>query len=134
MPNMLLNSWKVKWSLTEALATSIIATFFFNLGNCVDKVNDYSCVCNAGFTGKHCDVPITSCSDDSCFPGVPCTENINSISCGSCPSGFTGDGKNCIGRMKRICKFKTLKQCFANVTAHRRTLTRVIKSPVRLDL
>ena len=131
---MLLNSWKVKWSLTEALATSIIATFFFNLGNCVDKVNDYSCVCNAGFTGKHCDVPITSCSDDSCFPGVPCTENINSISCGSCPSGFTGDGKNCIGRMKRICKFKTLKQCFANVTAHRRTRTRVIKSPVRLDL
>ena len=63
-------------------------------------MNNYSCICNAGFTGRHCDVLITSCSNDTCFPGVPCTENNNSISCGSCPSGFTGDGKNCKGRIE----------------------------------
>ena len=63
-------------------------------------MNNYSCICNAGFTGRHCDVLITSCSNDTCFPGVPCTEDNNSISCGSCPSGFTGDGKNCKGRIK----------------------------------
>ena len=50
--------------------------------------------------GRHCDVLITSCSNDTCFPGVLCTENNNSISCGSCPSGFTGDGKNCKGRIE----------------------------------
>ena len=63
-------------------------------------MNNYSCICNAGFTGRHCDVLITSCSNDTCFPGVPCAENNNSISCGSCPSGFTGDGKNCKGRIE----------------------------------
>ncbi|CAH3189885.1 unnamed protein product, partial [Porites lobata] len=64
-------------------------------GTCLDGVNNYSCICNTGFTGRHCNVLITSCSNDTCFPGVPCAENNNSISCGSCPSGFTGDGKNC---------------------------------------
>ena len=81
--------------------TTIIVTFFcFNSGTCLDGVNNYSCICNAGFTGRHCDVLITSCSNDTCFPSVPCTENNNSVSCGSCPSGFTGDGKNCKGRLE----------------------------------
>ena len=73
---------------------------YFNSGTCLDGVNNYSCICNAGFTGRHCDVLITSCSNETCFLGVPCTENNNSISCGSCPSGFMGDGKNCKGRIE----------------------------------
>ena len=65
----------------------------------MDQVNNYSCICNVGFAGQHCDVAITHCSNDSCYPGVPCTENSNAISCGSCPSGFIGDGKNCKGKI-----------------------------------
>ncbi|XP_078371975.1 von Willebrand factor D and EGF domain-containing protein-like isoform X3 [Oculina patagonica] len=64
-------------------------------GTCVDRVNNYSCICNVGYTGRHCEVLIRHCSNDSCYPGVPCTENHYTISCGSCPSGFQGDGKNC---------------------------------------
>ena len=98
-----MHSWKLilECWMAKTFATTIIVTFFcFNSGTCLDGVNNYSCICNAGFTGRHCDVLITSCSNDTCFPGVPCTENNNSISCGSCPSGFTGDGKNCKGRIE----------------------------------
>ncbi|PFX16668.1 Fibropellin-1 [Stylophora pistillata] len=64
-------------------------------GTCLDLVNNYSCICAAGFTGLHCDTPITRCNNNSCYPGAQCTENVLTISCGSCPSGYTGDGKNC---------------------------------------
>ena len=88
--------------MPKTIATITITAFFFvfHSGTCLDGVNNYSCICNAGFTGRHCDALITSCSKDTCFPGVPCTENINSVSCGSCPFGFTGDGKNCKGRIE----------------------------------
>ena len=79
---------------------AFLVTYFwpaFSNRNFVDKVNNYSCICNAGFTGRNCDVVIKTCSSDSCYPGVPCNENSNSIYCGSCPFGFTGDGKNCEG-------------------------------------
>ena len=70
---------------------------FFPKGTCLDLVNNYSCICKAGFTGRDCDIPITRCNNDSCYPGVQCSKNNLTISCGSCPSGYTGDGKNCIG-------------------------------------
>jgi len=64
-------------------------------GTCTDHVNNYSCICNVGFTGRHCEILITECTNASCYPNVPCTENDFTITCGVCPSGFTGDGKNC---------------------------------------
>lgn len=76
----------------------LIFTFCYS-GTCIDHVNNYSCICNVGFTGRHCDIIITECSNTSCYPNVPCTENDFTISCGFCPSGFTGDGKNCKGRI-----------------------------------
>lgn len=66
-------------------------------------MNNYVCNCNAGFTGRYCDVPIMQCDIDSCYPGVPCTENSNSaVTCGSCPSGLTGDGKHCKGKSRYL--------------------------------
>ena len=70
---------------------------FFLAGNCLDRINNFSCVCNVGYTGRHCDVIITKCSNDSCYPGVPCIDKTVPISCGPCPSGFTGNGKSCKG-------------------------------------
>ncbi|XP_068703048.1 von Willebrand factor D and EGF domain-containing protein-like isoform X2 [Montipora foliosa] len=66
-----------------------------NNGTCLDRVNNYTCVCNVGYIGRHCDVIITKCSNDSCYPGVSCMEDTTPISCGPCPSGFTGNGRNC---------------------------------------
>ncbi|PFX12900.1 von Willebrand factor D and EGF domain-containing protein [Stylophora pistillata] len=64
-------------------------------GTCVDLVNNYTCNCYAGFTGRNCDILIANCAKDSCFPNVTCYEKGNSIICGPCPSGLTGDGKRC---------------------------------------
>ncbi|XP_044176217.1 von Willebrand factor D and EGF domain-containing protein-like isoform X2 [Acropora millepora] len=64
-------------------------------GTCFDRINNFSCVCDVGYMGRHCDVVITKCSNDSCYPGVPCMDKTVPISCGPCPSGFTGNGKNC---------------------------------------
>ncbi|CAH3152209.1 unnamed protein product, partial [Porites evermanni] len=64
-------------------------------GTCVDLVNNYTCNCNVGFTGANCELVIKTCTEDSCFPNVTCFTSSYTISCGPCPSGFTGDGKNC---------------------------------------
>lgn len=80
------------------------------LGTCVDSVNNYSCQCNAGFTGRNCGVRITNCSAESCYPNVSCFESNQGIYCGSCPLGLTGDGKNCRGRCEILFFF--LSDCF----------------------
>ncbi|KAJ7351103.1 hypothetical protein OS493_036559 [Desmophyllum pertusum] len=64
-------------------------------GTCIDLVNNYTCKCHVGFTGPNCDIIIRNCSDDSCYPNVTCYKNMETISCGPCPHGLTGDGKSC---------------------------------------
>ena len=66
-------------------------------GICTDLVNNYTCSCNVGFTGRDCDIVVTTCTADSCFPNVTCSNNSHTIVCGPCPLGFSGDGKNCRG-------------------------------------
>ena len=67
------------------------------LGTCIDLVNNYTCNCNVGFTGRNCDIIIRNCTEDSCYPNVTCLKHNEKISCGPCPLGFSGDGKNCEG-------------------------------------
>ena len=81
-------------SLSESMSQICLC---FPTGTCIDLLNNYSCICKVGYTGEHCEIPITRCNRDSCYPGVQCTEISHSISCGPCPTGFAGDGKNCRG-------------------------------------
>ena len=40
------------------------------------------------------------CRDLACFPGVNCTDNkapMVGATCGSCPSGYNGNGMKCLG-------------------------------------
>ena len=69
-------------------------------GTCIDLVNNYTCNCHVGFTGPHCDIEIKNCTIDSCYPNVTCFKNSETISCGPCPVGLSGDGKNCEGNYK----------------------------------
>ncbi|PFX16674.1 Neurogenic locus notch-like protein 2, partial [Stylophora pistillata] len=64
-------------------------------GTCIDLVNNYTCNCFAGFTGPNCDIKIENCTEDSCYSNVTCFKKSDRISCGPCPLGLTGDGKNC---------------------------------------
>ena len=71
--------------------------FSLHIGTCIDLVNNYTCNCHVGFTGLHCDIEIKNCTIDSCYPNVTCFKNNETISCGPCPLGLSGDGKNCEG-------------------------------------
>ena len=74
--------------------------FSLHIGTCIDLVNNYTCNCHVGFTGLHCDIEIKNCTIDSCYPNVTCFKNNETISCGPCPLGLSGDGKNCEGELK----------------------------------
>ncbi|XP_048590076.1 protein delta homolog 2 isoform X2 [Nematostella vectensis] len=65
-------------------------------GSCIDGVNNYTCLCSVGFKGRLCDERVYKCANDSCFPGVNCTEVPGSVKCGACPAGLSGDGKTCL--------------------------------------
>ena len=85
-------------------------------GQCVppeegDEVNTDSkfvymgCACQGGYTGRFCDSDIDTCemNGQPCYAGVNCTDlpapaNVSGYTCGSCPTGFTGNGAQCAGR------------------------------------
>ena len=56
----------------------------------LSQLGDYSCSCDAGYTGKDCDAPINECSLNSlCENGGTCFDRINGYSC-VCASGYSG--------------------------------------------
>ena len=65
-----------------------------NNGTCIVHVNDYSCDCVAGYTGKDCgtEVITSECSSNPCQNGGNCIEHVNGYSC-DCVAGYTG--KDC---------------------------------------
>ncbi|VDO81310.1 unnamed protein product [Heligmosomoides polygyrus] len=54
--------------------------------------DDFSCVCDSGFTGEACDVEIDFCSLIPCKNGGSCSTGNGSYSC-ECKAGWTG--KSC---------------------------------------
>ena len=59
-----------------------------------------SCECNMSFTGEFCEIIRDFCSPLSgfyCHPLVNCS-NSQGGTCGNCPSGYSGDGKDCAGK------------------------------------
>ncbi len=53
--------------------------------DCIVKVNDYRCLCAAGFTGKNCEVDINECETNPCLNNGTCTDGFNNYTC-SCTS------------------------------------------------
>ena len=72
-----------------------------------DQVADYSCSCDAGWTGKNCDqgvsieedkwkehadyvvADVLECASNPCLNGAVCNEGANGYTC-TCATGFTG--------------------------------------------
>ena len=52
------------------------------------------------FSGYFCDEDKNGCSEIQCFEGVECLDipapGVGAV-CGSCATGFTGDGLKCYG-------------------------------------
>ena len=62
------------------------------------------CACQGGYTGRFCESEIDACelNGQPCYEGVGCIDlpppaNVSGYTCGPCPTGFTGDGAQCLG-------------------------------------
>ena len=61
-----------------------------NNATCVDGINEYTCVCIAGFTGQDCEVNIDECEPEPCLNGGRCDDGINEYACDCDDTGFEG--------------------------------------------
>lgn len=59
-------------------------------------------VCFLAYSGQFCQNDRDGCSEIQCFDGVDCIDvqepGFGAI-CGPCPSGYTGDGNRCLGKL-----------------------------------
>lgn len=62
-----------------------------NGATCMDRVNEYSCLCPPAFTGTQCELDVDECSvrPSLCHNGATCTNSHGSYSC-ICVNGWTG--------------------------------------------
>ena len=60
-----------------------------NGATCVDKWNEYSCSCVAGFTGTYCETDIDECDSDPCQFATACFDMVDGFNC-SCLPGYEG--------------------------------------------
>ncbi|XP_035674026.1 neurogenic locus notch homolog protein 1-like isoform X1 [Branchiostoma floridae] len=61
-------------------------------GTCEHGVKNYTCLCDAGWSGVHCDTLIDSCDSNPCLSGGTCVDEEDGYSC-TCPPQTTGN--NC---------------------------------------
>lgn len=54
-------------------------------GSCVDKVNDFECICAPGFSGRMCNEQINECASNPCKYGGTCTDLVNGYECHCTP-------------------------------------------------
>lgn len=60
-----------------------------NNATCLNKVNNFECVCPLGYTGKDCSINIDECDPTPCADGATCIDGINEFTC-VCQPGLTG--------------------------------------------
>ncbi|KAG6923744.1 sushi, nidogen and EGF like domains 1 [Chelydra serpentina] len=61
----------------------------FNRGLCKDRIAEFLCLCEAGYTGTHCELEIDECQSDPCKNGGTCKDVPGTFAC-HCPDGFVG--------------------------------------------
>ncbi|KAH3795500.1 protein crumbs homolog 1-like [Dreissena polymorpha] len=63
-----------------------------NNATCVDRLNDFTCICPIGMSGKRCEIQATTgCESDPCKNGATCVamETVGNYRC-TCMPGFEG--------------------------------------------
>lgn len=60
-----------------------------NGAQCLDYVNEFTCLCPPGWTGKTCDVDINECSSNPCKNKGQCVTELNGYRC-KCKPAFSG--------------------------------------------
>lgn len=60
-----------------------------NGGTCIDQLNDYSCACVRGYSGKNCEVNIDECKPNPCKNAGTCHDGVGIFTC-VCNKYWTG--------------------------------------------
>ena len=66
--------------------------------SCLKCKNKFSCFCNNGWQHDDdmlCTRDINECLGSPCYVGVQCVNTPGSFYCGSCPTGYEGNGLQC---------------------------------------
>ena len=61
-------------------------------GQCINGANSFTCACNIGYTGEHCDIGINECESKNvtCGRHGQCVDKVAGYTC-VCDPGFTGE-------------------------------------------
>ncbi|KFQ12806.1 Sushi, nidogen and EGF-like domain-containing protein 1, partial [Leptosomus discolor] len=60
-----------------------------NGGQCKDRIAEFLCLCEPGYTGHHCETDVNKCQSEPCKNGGTCRDLPRSFAC-YCPEGFMG--------------------------------------------
>ncbi|OPJ67245.1 sushi, nidogen and EGF-like domain-containing protein 1 isoform A [Patagioenas fasciata monilis] len=60
-----------------------------NGGRCKDRVAEFLCLCELGYTGHRCELDVNECQSEPCKNGGTCQDLPGSFAC-FCPEGFVG--------------------------------------------
>ncbi|KAM6260373.1 sushi, nidogen and EGF-like domain-containing protein 1 isoform 10-T10 [Spheniscus humboldti] len=60
-----------------------------NGGQCKDRIAEFLCLCEPGYTGHHCESDVDECQSEPCKNGGTCQDLLGSFAC-YCPEGFVG--------------------------------------------
>ncbi|XP_076198018.1 sushi, nidogen and EGF-like domain-containing protein 1 isoform X8 [Aptenodytes patagonicus] len=60
-----------------------------NGGQCKDRIAEFLCLCEPGYTGHHCESDVDECQSEPCKNGGTCRDLLGSFAC-YCPEGFVG--------------------------------------------
>merc|ERR1711976_1158640 len=104
--------------MTPIVAKPCSEEYCHNQGSCMTSANGNICLCDDGYTGEHCEMPLAKlCSEDFCHNQGSCETSPNGLMC-SCYNGYTGDNCeippfNCkIGYKKRETRWSDEKKAW----------------------
>ena len=83
-----------------------------NGATCVDGINNFTCNCPPGYSGRHCEINIDDCAPQPCQNGGGCVDGVNLYICNCTDTGFTGD--NCEQDIDECA----VTPCVNNATCH----------------
>nr|XP_022301121.1 fibropellin-1-like [Crassostrea virginica] len=87
-------------------------------GTCQDAINNFTCLCQAGYTGVLCEEDLDECASSPCVHGT-CLDAINNFTC-FCKPGYDGilceqDIDDC---RKGLCSHGTCRDQINGYTCH----------------